>query len=140
MTYHLCLVTELLFKPKITLFPSINRLSEGKQQRLLVVEGSSFTMGCSIQPQYPGGSFQLTFTGSNTTHKHTQPAVSHSANFLFPAADHSHQGTYSCVYDVSVSSHNLSSESEPLSLSVTTKKLDINRSQKERKLDFISPL
>ena len=112
--------TDVLFKPNINLFPSIRRVSGGQQQSLLVVEGSSVTMGCSIQPQYPGGSFQLTFTGSNTTHNHTQPAVNHSANFLFPAADHTHQGNYSCVYHVNVFNHDFSSvRSESISLTVT---------------------
>uniref|UniRef100_A0AAZ3PSG5 SRCR domain-containing protein n=1 Tax=Oncorhynchus tshawytscha TaxID=74940 RepID=A0AAZ3PSG5_ONCTS len=63
------------------------------------------------------GSFLLTFTGSNRTQ--TQPAVNHSAAFLFPAADDSHQGNYSCVYDNYVFSHNFSSESELLSLTIT---------------------
>uniref|UniRef100_A0A8C8IW33 SRCR domain-containing protein n=1 Tax=Oncorhynchus tshawytscha TaxID=74940 RepID=A0A8C8IW33_ONCTS len=62
-------------------------------------------------------SFLLTFTGSNRTQ--TQPAVNHSAAFLFPAADDSHQGNYSCVYDNYVFSHNFSSESELLSLTIT---------------------
>uniref|UniRef100_A0AAZ3QTG0 SRCR domain-containing protein n=1 Tax=Oncorhynchus tshawytscha TaxID=74940 RepID=A0AAZ3QTG0_ONCTS len=79
--------------------------------------GYNFTITCSTQPQYPGGSFLLTFTGSNRTQ--TQPAVNHSAAFLFPAADDSHQGNYSCVYDNYVFSHNFSSESELLSLTIT---------------------
>uniref|UniRef100_A0AAZ3PAZ7 SRCR domain-containing protein n=1 Tax=Oncorhynchus tshawytscha TaxID=74940 RepID=A0AAZ3PAZ7_ONCTS len=62
-------------------------------------------------------SFLLTFTGSNRTQ--TQPAVNHSAAFLFPAADDSHQGTYICVYENYVFSHNFSSESELLPLTIT---------------------
>ncbi|KAF3857653.1 hypothetical protein F7725_010854 [Dissostichus mawsoni] len=37
-----------------------------------VFRGSTFSISCSIQPQYPGGSFQL----SSSTHNYTQPAVS----------------------------------------------------------------
>ncbi|KAK6324340.1 hypothetical protein J4Q44_G00036820 [Coregonus suidteri] len=86
-----------------------------------VFRGYNFTITCSTQPQYPGGSFLLTFTGSNRTQ--TQPAVNHSAAFLFPAADDSHQGNYSCVYDNYVFSHNFSSESELLNLTVTASPL-----------------
>ncbi|KAG7459643.1 hypothetical protein MATL_G00212900 [Megalops atlanticus] len=82
-----------------------------------VVRGSSFTITCSTPPQYPGGFFNLTFTGSNRTE--TQVAVNHSASFLFPAADYSHQGNYSCVYETTVSTRNFSSpQSELLPLMV----------------------
>jgi len=108
---------DLLFRPNITIFPicDTDGVPEGQQ----VVMGSRFTISCSIQPQYPGGSFHLTFTGSNTTHNHTQPAVNHSSTFLFPAADHTHQGNYSCVYHINVFDRSFSSESRFLSLTVT---------------------
>ncbi|TDH13405.1 hypothetical protein EPR50_G00057380 [Perca flavescens] len=91
---------------------------EDQQEVFQVFWGSNFTISCSIQPQYPGGSFQLTFTSSNSAHNYTQPAVNHSAHFLFPAAEAAHQGNYSCVYHLYVFSHNFSSESPVLSLSV----------------------
>ncbi|KAF1389824.1 hypothetical protein PFLUV_G00077560 [Perca fluviatilis] len=91
---------------------------EDQQEVFQVFWGSTFTISCSIQPQYPGGSFQLTFTSSNSAHNSTQPAVNHSAHFLFPAAEPAHQGSYSCVYHLYVFSHNFSSESSVLSLSV----------------------
>ncbi|TDH13378.1 hypothetical protein EPR50_G00057150 [Perca flavescens] len=91
---------------------------EDQQEVFQVFWGSTFTISCSIQPQYPGGSFQLTFTSSNSAHNYTQPAVNHSAHFLFPAAEPAHQGSYSCVYHLYVFSHNFSSESRVLSLSV----------------------
>ncbi|KAM9392333.1 uncharacterized protein KZ484_003800 [Pholidichthys leucotaenia] len=46
------------------------------------------------------------------------PAVNHSADFLFAAAEPAHQGSYSCVYHVYVFSHNFSSESGLLSVTV----------------------
>ncbi|KAF3850449.1 hypothetical protein F7725_012221 [Dissostichus mawsoni] len=70
---------------------------------------------CYNHPQYPGGSFLL----SSSTHNYTQPAVNHSAHFLFPAAEPAHQGNYSCVYHVSAFSQDLSSESRLLSVTVT---------------------
>ncbi|XP_045074806.1 deleted in malignant brain tumors 1 protein-like [Coregonus clupeaformis] len=112
--------SDLLVQPDIFLTDSIGGVSRGHQGPE-VFRGYNFTITCSTQPQYPGGSFLLTFTGSNRTQ--TQPAVNHSAAFLFPAADGSHQGNYSCVYDNYVFSHNFSSESELLSLTVTASPL-----------------
>ncbi|XP_053197593.1 scavenger receptor cysteine-rich type 1 protein M160-like [Scomber japonicus] len=113
--------SDLLLQPIISVSPTMDGVSGAQQQGFQVLRGSSFTISCSIQPQYPGGSFQLTFTSSNTAYNYTQPAVSHSADFLFPAADPAHQGSYSCVYGVYVFSHNFSSESRLLSLTVTGK-------------------
>ncbi|XP_078140346.1 uncharacterized protein LOC144539407 [Centroberyx gerrardi] len=87
--------SDLLVQPIISLSPSMDGVSEAQQQGLQVSRGSSFTISCSIQPQYPGGSFHLTSTASNTANNHTQPAANHSAHFLFPAAGHAHQGIYS---------------------------------------------
>ncbi|XP_045073005.1 deleted in malignant brain tumors 1 protein-like [Coregonus clupeaformis] len=112
--------SDLLVQPDIFLTDSMGGVSRGHQGPE-VFRGYSFTITCSTQPQYPGGSFLLTFTGSNRTQ--TQPAVNHSAAFLFPAADGSHQGNYSCVYDNYVFSHNFSSESELLTLTVTASPL-----------------
>ncbi|XP_029309101.1 uncharacterized protein LOC115022267 [Cottoperca gobio] len=88
-------------------------------QGFQVFRGSNWTISCSLQPQYPGGSFLLTFTSSNSRHYYTQPTVNHSADFLFPAAEPAHHGNYSCVYHVSVFSHNFFSESRLLSLTVS---------------------
>ncbi|TDG98491.1 hypothetical protein EPR50_G00200660 [Perca flavescens] len=109
---------DLLLQPNISV-SSMDGVSEAQQQGFQVIRGSTFNISCSIQPQYPGGSFQLTFTSSNSTHNSTQPAVNHSAHFLFPAAEPAHQGTYSCVYHVYVFSHNFSSASRLLSLTVS---------------------
>ena len=113
---------DLLVQPIISISPSMDGVSVAQQQGLHVSKGSTFTISCSIQPQYPGGSFHLTFNGSNTTDD-IQPAVNHShalnAHFLFPAADQAHQGNYSCVYHVFVFSRNFSSESLALSLTVS---------------------
>ncbi|XP_039471057.1 antigen WC1.1-like isoform X2 [Oreochromis aureus] len=110
--------SDLLIQPNIHAF-SMDGVSEAQQQGLQVSSRSNFTISCSIQPQYPGGSFQLTFTSSNTTYSYTQPAVNHSAHFLFPAAEPAHQGNYSCVYHIYVFSHNFSSESRLLSVAVS---------------------
>ncbi|XP_038549771.1 scavenger receptor cysteine-rich type 1 protein M160-like isoform X2 [Micropterus salmoides] len=113
------LCSDILASPNISFSTYTDGDSEAKQQGLQVLTGSTFTIGCSILPQYPGGSFQLIFTNSDTTQNHTLPAVNHSAHFLFSAADHTHQGDYSCVYHIYVFSHNFSSESQPLHLTVS---------------------
>ncbi|XP_053473987.1 deleted in malignant brain tumors 1 protein-like [Ictalurus furcatus] len=83
-----------------------------------VTRGSSFSIMCSTEPQYPGGSFHLKFSGSNITR--TQSAVNHSAVFLFPEADFVHQGNYSCTYEVTVSSRTFTSTTTEL-LEITVK-------------------
>ncbi|XP_072547004.1 uncharacterized protein [Salminus brasiliensis] len=74
---------------------------------------------CSVQPQYPGGSFHLEFSGESSITK-TQSAVNHSTTFSFPEADYVHQGNYSCVYEVTVSSRSFRSSNTEL-LAVTVK-------------------
>ncbi|XP_058624197.1 uncharacterized protein LOC131535396, partial [Onychostoma macrolepis] len=89
----------------------------------VITRGHSFTIICSIQSQYPGGSFHL-FRGSNITR--TESAVSHSASFFFPEADYLHEGNYSCVYEVSVSSRSFrSSASELLLITITASLLPV---------------
>ncbi|XP_076591263.1 scavenger receptor cysteine-rich type 1 protein M130-like [Chaetodon auriga] len=108
-----------LAQPNVSASPSTDGVSRAVQQGLQVLAGSDFTITCSIEPQYPGGSFQLIFTTSTTAQNYTLPAVNHSAHFLFSAADHTHQGGYRCVYHVHVFSQNVSSESQPLCLTIS---------------------
>ncbi|XP_059403640.1 immunoglobulin superfamily member 1-like, partial [Carassius carassius] len=79
----------------------------------VIIRGHSFTIICNTDSQFPGGSFHL-FRGSNITR--TESAVSHSASFFFPEADYSHEGNYSCVYEVSVSSRSFRSSASELLL------------------------
>ncbi|XP_053474042.1 uncharacterized protein LOC128603540 isoform X3 [Ictalurus furcatus] len=83
-----------------------------------VTRGYSFSIICSTEPQYSGGSFHLNFSGSNITS--TQSAVNHSAVFLFHEADFVHQGNYSCTYEVNVSSRTFTSTPTEL-LEITVK-------------------
>ncbi|KAL1278237.1 hypothetical protein QQF64_024910 [Cirrhinus molitorella] len=89
----------------------------------VITRGHSFTIICSTESQFPGGSFHL-FRGSNITR--SDSAVSHSASFFFPEADYSHEGNYSCVYEVSVSSRSFrSSASELLLITITASLLPV---------------
>ncbi|XP_050959102.1 immunoglobulin superfamily member 1 [Labeo rohita] len=92
-------------------------------QRPVITRGHSFTIICSTESQYPGGSFHL-LRGSNITR--SESAVNHSSSFFFPEADYSHEGTYSCVYEVSVSSRSFrSSASELLLITITASLLPV---------------
>lgn len=106
-------------QPIISVLSSGGGASEGGAPQ--VSTGSSFTIRCSAQPRFPGGSFQLLFTSPRSSPRssprYTQPAVNHAADFLFPAAEPAHQGSYSCVYSVNVSSRLFSISSPTLSLS-----------------------
>lgn len=109
----------LLLLPNISVSSSKNGVSKAQQQGFQVSKGSTFNISCSVLPQYLGGSFQLTFTSSSTAHNYTQPAVNHSAHFLFPAAKLAHQGSYICVYHLQEFSHNVSFESRALAITVS---------------------
>ncbi|XP_059184715.1 antigen WC1.1-like [Centropristis striata] len=71
-------VSNLLLQPNISWSSSMDGVSEAQQQQhqeeFQVFRGSTFTISCSIQPQYPGGSFQLSFTSSTSAINYTQPA------------------------------------------------------------------
>ncbi|XP_049445542.1 scavenger receptor cysteine-rich type 1 protein M130-like isoform X4 [Epinephelus fuscoguttatus] len=110
--------SDLLLQPNISVSSSMGRVSEAQQQEFQVNWGSPFTISCSVQPQYPEGYFELTFTSSNSAHNYTEQAVNHSAHFLF-SAESAHQGNYSCVYHVYVFSHSFSSQSRLLSVTVS---------------------
>ncbi|XP_034723705.1 scavenger receptor cysteine-rich type 1 protein M130-like [Etheostoma cragini] len=106
----------LLAQPNIS--PSPDAVYKAKEKRFQVLMGSNFTISCSVRPQYPGGSFQLIVPTPDPVQNYTLPAVNHSAHFLFPAADPTHRGEYRCVYHLYVFSHNFSSESRPLHLTL----------------------
>ncbi|KAL2096555.1 hypothetical protein ACEWY4_008703 [Coilia grayii] len=109
-------VTVCLVQPNISVRAPDGGLFWGPQGPK-VTRGHSLSILCSTEAQYQGGSFHLLFDGSNTTR--TQSALNHSASFYIPELDHSHQGNYSCVYEVTVSSRTFSSnQTEPLTLIV----------------------
>ncbi|KAJ4920013.1 hypothetical protein JOQ06_024493 [Pogonophryne albipinna] len=57
LKFHICLL-----QPNISVSSSMYGVSGPQQQGFQVFRGSTFTISCSIQPQYTGGSFQLNFT------------------------------------------------------------------------------
>ncbi|KAL3064972.1 hypothetical protein OYC64_001082 [Pagothenia borchgrevinki] len=130
-SYHFLNLTcsDKLLQPNISVSSSMYGVSGAQQQGFQVFRGSTFTISCSIQPQYPGGSFQLNFTSINSANNYdSEPAVNHSAHFLFPAAEPAHQGSYSCVYHVSAFSQDFSSESRLLSVTVTGELFTVGQS------------
>ena len=108
----------VLLQPNISLSPPNGGVfweSQGPE----VVRGHSFSITCSIQPQYPGGLFYLDFSGSNRTE--TKPAVNHSASFHFPVAEYKDQGKYSCSYVVNVSTWSFRSDNSELAVTIRGK-------------------
>ncbi|XP_048121431.1 uncharacterized protein LOC125308854 [Alosa alosa] len=109
-------VIVVLVQPNISLSAPDGGLFWGPQGPE-VTRGHSLSLICSTEPQHQGGSFHLIFDGSNRTR--TQLAINHSASFYIPEADYSHQGNYSCVYEVTVSSHTFNStQTAPLTVIV----------------------
>ncbi|XP_031727078.1 deleted in malignant brain tumors 1 protein-like isoform X1 [Anarrhichthys ocellatus] len=72
-----------------------------------VTRGYSFVFTCSISSHYPGGVFSLISSGSGLNN--TKPAVNRSASFDFPVAEYEHLGSYSCVYEVTLSARRFNS-------------------------------
>ncbi|XP_024288713.2 antigen WC1.1-like [Oncorhynchus tshawytscha] len=105
----------VLLQPNISLSPP-NGGMFWEPQGPEVVRGHSFSITCSIQPQYPGGLFYLDFSGSNKTE--TKPAVNHSASFHFPVAEYTDQGKYSCSYVVNVSTRSFRSGNSELAVTI----------------------
>ncbi|XP_048036643.1 immunoglobulin superfamily member 1-like isoform X2 [Megalobrama amblycephala] len=108
--------------------PSIPRIAPDGQfdvgpQGSVIPRGHSFTIICSTESQYTGGSFYL-FREANITK--SQSAVDLSASFSFPEADYSHEGNYSCVYEVILSSRSFRSPaSELLVITITASLLPV---------------
>ncbi|XP_030016522.1 scavenger receptor cysteine-rich type 1 protein M130-like [Sphaeramia orbicularis] len=101
--------SDLLPQPNISLSDGV---FEVYQQGFRLLMGSDFTVTCSIQLQYPGGSFQL-ISDTKELLNRTLPAVNHSAHFLLSAAGHAHQGNYTCVYHVDIFNRSFSSSQSP---------------------------
>ncbi|KAF0032258.1 hypothetical protein F2P81_014548 [Scophthalmus maximus] len=111
-------VTVPLQQPNISLTSPDGAGLLWSAEAAVVTRGHGFVITCSISKHYPGGVFSLIFSGSNITD--TEPAVDHSATFEFPVAGYQHQGNYSCVYKVTLSSRTFTSI-ETTSISVIIK-------------------
>ncbi|XP_055013971.1 antigen WC1.1-like [Boleophthalmus pectinirostris] len=109
--------SDLLNRPIISV-SVFDGASELQPQGVRVQLGSKFRVKCSVEPQYPGGSFRLLSPAAPPDQNRTLPAVNHSAHFLFSDTGHAHEGNYTCVYLLQVFNHSLSSQSHTLQLSV----------------------
>ncbi|XP_044025482.1 deleted in malignant brain tumors 1 protein-like isoform X2 [Siniperca chuatsi] len=98
-------VTVKLETPRISL-SSPHAMVIYSPDKISVTQGSSFSITCSTHSRYPGGFFYLTKSNMSTTE--AKSAFGHSifymAYFEFPAIDYEHQGEYTCVYSVNISS------------------------------------
>ncbi|XP_072312390.1 uncharacterized protein [Eucyclogobius newberryi] len=109
--------SDLLNRPIISL-SVLDGASEALPQGVRVLLGSKFRVKCSVEPQFPGGFFQLLSPTVDLTQNHTLPAVNHSAHFLFSDTGPAHKGNYTCVYLLQVFDHTFSSQSHALQLHV----------------------
>ncbi|KAL2083066.1 hypothetical protein ACEWY4_020839 [Coilia grayii] len=95
------------------LCPDVHLNQRSEVSSLEVTRGHAFFISCSTESEHANGYFLLQHSGSNTTHTQRSSSstlwTQHSACFLFPVADDSHQGNYSCVYQVTVASRNFTS-------------------------------
>ncbi|XP_026025154.1 scavenger receptor cysteine-rich type 1 protein M130-like [Astatotilapia calliptera] len=111
--------SDVLPAPDISFYTDGSETSPiGNQTQGVVRKGYSFSISCSVEPQYYGGNFILSITGAHQNRSLTQAALNHVASFWFRAANQTHEGTYSCVYHNTVFSHSFSSEGGRLSLTV----------------------
>ncbi|KAM6965862.1 uncharacterized protein LKV04_018358 [Tautogolabrus adspersus] len=99
-------ITVRLQQPSISL-ASPNRGLVWSPEGAEVTRGYSFVFICSINCSYSEGQFFLISSGSNTIA--TKQTVNNSASFDFPIADYKHQGSYSCVYEVELSTQRFNS-------------------------------
>ncbi|XP_039905175.1 uncharacterized protein LOC120744708 isoform X2 [Simochromis diagramma] len=105
-------VTVRLQRPSISLTSPNAGLVWGPEGAQ-ITKGYSFVLTCSINSTFSSGHFILSFSGSNLT----EPAVNNSASFSFPVAEYEHQGNYSCVYEVTVSTRTFrSAETAPITV------------------------
>uniref|UniRef100_A0A3B4AZ11 SRCR domain-containing protein n=1 Tax=Periophthalmus magnuspinnatus TaxID=409849 RepID=A0A3B4AZ11_9GOBI len=109
-----------LEKPSITL-TSPHAMLIYSPEKLSIKKGDYFFITCSVHSTYPGGYFYL--TKSNTSRSEPKAAFGHSifymANFEFPSIQYEHQGLYSCVYAMNISSQSFfSDESKTIQVTV----------------------
>ncbi|XP_065820857.1 uncharacterized protein [Labrus bergylta] len=108
-----------LQQPSISL-TSPNRGLVWRPEGAEVTRGYRFVFICSINCSYPEGQFFL--ISSDSTIVAAKRTVNHSASFDFPVAEYKHQGNYSCVYEVELSTRRFNStETGPISVIIKCK-------------------
>lgn len=95
-----------------------------------VAKGSSFSIICSTVSKYPGGYFYL--TRSEKSVSEAQPAYGHAvfyrSTFDFQQVEYTHQGGYTCVFGINISSSAFySAPSKSLQVIVTGENLEHSR-------------
>ncbi|XP_034568093.1 deleted in malignant brain tumors 1 protein-like isoform X1 [Notolabrus celidotus] len=99
-------VTVQLQQPSISL-TSPNKGLVWSPEGAKVTRGYSLVFLCSINCSYPDGRFFLISSDASTVV--IKPAVNHSASFEFPVVEYEHQGNYSCLYEVELSTQRFNS-------------------------------
>lgn len=94
-----------------------------------VDKGSSFSITCSTVSKYPMGYFYLTRSNKNISEaKQAYGHVLYMATFDFQQIEYVHQGAYTCVFAVNISSEPFySAPSKLLQVVVTGENLEHSR-------------
>ncbi|XP_008335611.1 deleted in malignant brain tumors 1 protein-like [Cynoglossus semilaevis] len=94
-----------LEKPSISI-TSPHSMVVYSPDQIAVSKGAVFSITCSTYSKYSEGVFYLTKSKVNTTKMKMSVghSVFHMAYFEFPQVDFQHQGEYTCVYSVNLSS------------------------------------
>ncbi|KAK7929035.1 hypothetical protein WMY93_005430 [Mugilogobius chulae] len=113
-TIHV-LCSDIMARPTITVLAD-RRYSDDTKQ-VLVPEGHSVFVNCSVEPRFPGGSFSLLFSGAKkpTT---SQKSSNYSAVFFLQNFNQAESGNYSCVYHNTVHQHNFTFQSKAVHITV----------------------
>ncbi|XP_030592668.1 uncharacterized protein LOC115785268 [Archocentrus centrarchus] len=96
---------ETLQQPKISLTCPDGVQVWGPNAHAKITKGHSFVVMCFVDFSNATGRLILIFSGSNITESN----VSLTASFSCPVAEYKHQGNYSCVYEATLPSGNVTS-------------------------------
>uniref|UniRef100_A0A3P9GXQ0 Soluble scavenger receptor cysteine-rich domain-containing protein SSC5D n=1 Tax=Oryzias latipes TaxID=8090 RepID=A0A3P9GXQ0_ORYLA len=98
-------VTVKLEKPSISL-TSPHSMVMYSPQKISIPKGSSFSITCSTHSRYSSGIFYLRNVNTNISEEKESfgHSIFYMAYFEFPEVDLKHQGEYSCIYGINISS------------------------------------
>lgn len=119
---HFCFSVKLE-KPSISL-TSPHSMVMYSPQKISIPKGSSFSITCSTHSRYSSGIFYLRNVNTNTSEEKESfgHSIFYMAYFEFPEVDLKHQGEYSCIYGINISSQPFRSlPSKTLQVSVVGK-------------------
>lgn len=110
------LCSDILDPPILTVLA--DKLYPSNTDHVIVREGHTFFLNCTVKPAFPGGHFSLGFSGSKTNLNLNKAEMNHTAVFTFSQVSKGHSGNYSCFYHNTVSQHEFTFESKSIAITV----------------------